>query len=500
MKGIAPASRPARRLAFRLGLLILLALPLAASAQRYVTLVDFTNTYWKFDDTRSDLGTAWRTNDFDDSLWPGGTGLFGVETNVTAYPFPFVTPVDIGPNNDVTTNIYFRAHFNLDATNLLPGLALWASNYVDDGCVIYLNGLEAARLGVPGGNAATTYASSNVGGTNEGTLEYFQITTNLLRVGDNVLAVEVHQGHPQSTDLVWGMYLTAIVPTSSLIITQPQSQTVEVGNFAILCVETAGGPVTYQWQTNNGAGVFFNIPGATRSCYTNITSGVQATDYRVLCTAVNPEFSSVATVTVVPDRSGPRLLYAEVNPANSNRIELYFDGILFAFGTTSTVSSAVSPSVVSNNFRVTLLDSNVNATVNTSSYVSGPPSRVSLFMASTNWHYRSNYAVILNNIRDFRTNVIAPYSIAPLIWPSNATYGAYTSSLPPFSLTNEIITTRLSTNLFRLAWPTNAYGWALERSTNVIGPWLQVQPHMANPYITNSSARPYYFYRLHATQ
>src|SRR6185503_15538712 len=128
------------------------------------------------------------------------------------------------------------------------------------------------------------------------------------------------------------------------------------------------------------------------------------------------------------------------------------------------------------------------------------PAIVTLGMDTNHWHYRSNYYIVLNRIRDARTNVIAPNSIIPVSWPSNATYGAFTSPLPPLSLTNEITTTLLSNGRFQFSWPTNAYGWALERSTNVLGPWLQVQPHMANPYITNSSASPFYFYRLHTTQ
>lgn len=502
MKGFP--SPPARRLTLRLALLLLLALPPAASAQRTVTLVTFTNTYWTFDDTRSDLGTAWRTNDFDDSLWPGGTGLFGVETNVAAYPFPFVTPVNLGPPNDVTTNIYFRAHFNLDATNNLPGLILWASNYCDDGCVIYLNGLEAARLGVPAGNNATSYASRAVGGAGiiEGTVDFFQISPALVRTGDNVLAVEVHQHDAFSSDLVWGMNLTAIVPMPSSIVTQPQSVTVEVGAPFTLCVGVMGGTTTFQWQTNDGAGFFINIAGATGPCYTSTAATVRTNDYRILCiTPLNTETSSVATVIVDPNIRGPLPLHARVleEATRTNRIEIGFNELLFTFGATSTVQSSVSPSILTNGtFRVTLLESNVHATVALSTYNSGPPVRVTIGVDTNHWHYRSNYYVVLNRIRDTRTNVIAPNTIIPISWPSNATYGAITSPLPPFSLTNEITTTLLPNGLFRLSWPSNAYGWALERSTNVLGPWLQVQPHMANPYATNSSARPWYFYRLQA--
>ena len=48
-------------------------------AQQITTLIQFTNA-WKFDQSGLEPGTAWRTNDFDDSAWPTGAGLLGIET------------------------------------------------------------------------------------------------------------------------------------------------------------------------------------------------------------------------------------------------------------------------------------------------------------------------------------------------------------------------------------------------------------------------------------
>ena len=155
--------------------LLLLALlrPAAAPAQRVVTLIPWTNHLWRFNDTGADLGTAWRTNSYNDALWPTGIGLFGVEGSP---PFPYLpvfsaitTPLQLGPAANVTTNFYFRTTFQWDASNLVAGTVLVSTNFIDDGAVLYLNGIEVGRFRVPTNQNATTYASDSpaVEGTNE---------------------------------------------------------------------------------------------------------------------------------------------------------------------------------------------------------------------------------------------------------------------------------------------------------------------------------------------
>lgn len=68
-------------------LLITIFSPLTSFAQRIDTLIPFTGHTWRFNDTGTNLGTAWRTNDFNDSMWSNGSGLFGVEANL---PFPYL--------------------------------------------------------------------------------------------------------------------------------------------------------------------------------------------------------------------------------------------------------------------------------------------------------------------------------------------------------------------------------------------------------------------------
>src|SRR5262245_9078794 len=117
--------------------LIMLGSGASGLAQRRVQLLDFTATPWRYQTNGTDQGLAWRSSTFDDSDWPSGFGLLGVETTPNVYPYPFNTPFTAYDPNILT--YYFRAHFDMAASDLVWPLTLVMSNLVDDGCVVYLN-------------------------------------------------------------------------------------------------------------------------------------------------------------------------------------------------------------------------------------------------------------------------------------------------------------------------------------------------------------------------
>lgn len=121
-----------------------------AGAQQVTTLIQFTNV-WKYDQSGLDLGTAWRTNDYDDSAWPSGPGLLGFEDGVP-YPYPLAVATPLTISTTVTT-YYFRTAFEFNSS--MTGLSLIATNLVDDGCVIYLNGERVGGVRVPVGFQST---------------------------------------------------------------------------------------------------------------------------------------------------------------------------------------------------------------------------------------------------------------------------------------------------------------------------------------------------------
>ncbi len=166
-------------------------------------VLDFDwDTQWKFDATGTDLGTAWRQPGYDDGDWASGVGLLGLENE--PLPEPLRTEFAIGD-----TTYYFRKTVNLPS--IPSGLETVFSTIVDDGFVVYLNGQEVHRQGMPAGEiSAGTLANRSV---NEAQLEGpFAIPADRWVVGNNVIAVEVHQTATNSSDLVFGLALTATAP------------------------------------------------------------------------------------------------------------------------------------------------------------------------------------------------------------------------------------------------------------------------------------------------
>jgi hypothetical protein len=161
------------------------------------TLVRFTNL-WRYNQTLDLSAVNWTATNFNDSAWPQGLGLLYNEN--AALPEPKNTPLTLGK-----TNYHFRARFNFTGTPALYQLKL--RQVVDDGLVVYLNGKEQHRLGVPTGQNDHTFADRTIGDAGyEG--PYVYGTSNLLS-GTNVIAVEVHQVTVGSTDIVLGLELIA---------------------------------------------------------------------------------------------------------------------------------------------------------------------------------------------------------------------------------------------------------------------------------------------------
>ena len=272
---------------------------------RALELISFNGTTWRYLKDGSDQGTAWTARTFNDSgsPWASGQGLLGYETTPAVYPYPFNTT--FAGYDPLVLTYYFRAHFTLAASDFVPFMTMVATNFADDGAVVFLNGTEVARIRVPAGQNSTTLSP---GPAAEGQYEVNSIATNALLVGDNVIAVEVHQANNASSDIVHGMSLFANYPAVSSVAftSQPQGGTYNVGSAVTLSATTSGGPVFYQWQTNNGSGVYVDIPGATSSNYFTGTLTVAGTNsYRLIASnSVNSVVSSVAVIAVVSDTFG----------------------------------------------------------------------------------------------------------------------------------------------------------------------------------------------------
>jgi hypothetical protein len=156
---------------------------------------------WHFLDDGSNQGTVWREAGFDpvaEGWWTGeGVFQYGV--------------VGFGPDpeNKFTTT-YFVTSFDFDGS--LPS-ELSLDYEVDDGAVIYMNGEEVVRHSLPVAGSIFPYNWALVSNRSPTTVT---LDSSRLVVGKNIVAVEVHQCCPGSSDLYLALSLRGTEPVPGM--------------------------------------------------------------------------------------------------------------------------------------------------------------------------------------------------------------------------------------------------------------------------------------------
>ncbi|MCE7863071.1 MAG: T9SS C-terminal target domain-containing protein [Bacteroidetes bacterium CHB5] len=172
-----------------------------------VTSLIANGTAWKYFDNGSMPAPDWNALAYNDASWASGVAQLGYGEGDEQ------TVVSFGSNsNNKHITTYFRKNFT--ATNVGEIAALNASILFDDGIVVYLNGTEVYRNNMPTGTIENnTLALGAIAAEN--VFVDFSISKNLLMEGTNVIAVEVHQNSPQSSDLSFDFSLVAATEQGS---------------------------------------------------------------------------------------------------------------------------------------------------------------------------------------------------------------------------------------------------------------------------------------------
>jgi hypothetical protein len=283
-------------------------------------LLNATNTVWRFLPavTNPGFATPWAAQEFDDSLWSNGTGLFGHDTT-SVYPYPFRTfiasPVDQGP---VTT--YFRTHFNW--TGSPSSVLLTATNYIDDGAVFYLNGTEIYRYNMPDGIPA--YDTLTPWYPEEPSIIVVELPSAGLVEGDNVMAVELHQFMGPSSDDVFGMWVygSELVPPTLTEPSEPADRFVMQCRSTVLSVAaTSEFPLRFQWYHEGTP-----LTGATSAVYA--IARMAASDAGAYFCRVSNRVAAVdsrtSEVGLLPDEAPPTPIYA-MTPLDRRTVTISFD-------------------------------------------------------------------------------------------------------------------------------------------------------------------------------
>jgi len=159
------------------------------------------NSIWKYLDDGTDPGTAWRESGFDDSSWASGPGQLGYGDGDEATLISFGSD----PANKFITT-YFRRELGVIDVSTVSNLVLKVLR--DDGVAVYLNGVEVFRNNLPAGALAFNTLAT-IAAPDENAYVTTPIDSTALVSGRNVLAAEVHQVNPLSSDLGFDLALFA---------------------------------------------------------------------------------------------------------------------------------------------------------------------------------------------------------------------------------------------------------------------------------------------------
>lgn len=212
--------------------------------------------------------TAWSIP----GAWDNGPSLLGYgtldgRTNATTL------------NTASDVSVFFRTEFTITDTSNVNYLDL---DYVrDDGIVIYINGVEVFRDGMPTGTITnTTEANQTVGGTDEGDWNNTIIATSgLLHQGKNIIAASVHQvnPYPSSSDLGFDLRFETLDAINANLTRNPYVQNTTDSSVVIL------------WRTN--VPVLGSVRyGTTHGTYSSsVDSSNATTDHEITISGLTPD-------------------------------------------------------------------------------------------------------------------------------------------------------------------------------------------------------------------
>ncbi|MEX0585916.1 MAG: CotH kinase family protein, partial [Pirellulales bacterium] len=146
---------------------------------------------------------------YDDSTWAAGPAQLGYGDQDEAQV------VHCGPsapacNTGNFPTTYFRHEFNVENPAQYIGLTLRLLR--DDGARVFLNGFEVVTDNVAPSAEFDDFAIATTGSAAESQFFSFTVDPGLLVAGTNVLAVEVHQSGPTSSDISFDLQLEGVTP------------------------------------------------------------------------------------------------------------------------------------------------------------------------------------------------------------------------------------------------------------------------------------------------
>ena len=279
---------------------------------------------WRYLDDGSNQGINWRNIFYDDDAWGFGRAELGYGDDLDGRPETTVISGGPDPNNRHITT-YFRRVFYADEPQNFDVLIVRLLR--DDGGVVYINGQEVFRSNMPGGAIRYNTLAAAPTPLAEETV-YFEASINpaFLISGLNLIAVEIHQHHPASSDLSFDLELVAdevINPPSVNLTRGPYLQSGTTTNIIV------------RWRTDAGATSQVRFGLTPTALDWSVTVQNSTTDHSVTLTNLAPNRKYYYEVTdgsgVLAGGNGHHFVTAPLTPKPTRIWALGDSGTASAF-------------------------------------------------------------------------------------------------------------------------------------------------------------------------
>ncbi len=187
---------------------------------------------WRFHKGTADPGSEWHKPGFDDSHWAVGESGFGYSSNPDELKTVKIRLDDMGNRY---LSFYIRKTFQIPHPDRVEKLELQV--LYDDGFVSYLNGAEVGRANVAGNPPRFDQTAQSTKEPVEATIDLTPHRSKLA-AGENLLAIQGHNGSQTSSDFI-------LTPSLQAVLKPPMTETPKQPNVGdeVLRIEKLGSPV-----------------------------------------------------------------------------------------------------------------------------------------------------------------------------------------------------------------------------------------------------------------
>ena len=302
------------------------------------------NAQWKYNQSATDLGTAWRELSYNDNVsgWQTGNGAFDaksgtVRTTVAGEPVNTQLNLNDSAGNRIPT-YYFRTWFTVPSN--VVSITLRANAIIDDGAAFYINGVEALRIGLDAAASYSTWANRTQG---DPAYEYLTLSSGSVVSGTNLIAVEVHQVNATSSDITFGLVLLAdivqrlpdnVPPTVERLIPPAGATVNELNSIEVLFSEPVQGVEPEDLLINGvpAKDITYGLPGQFLFLFDPAPTGTVQVAWRTnhgitdMSINRNPFAGGSWTYIVDPNALPPTVIINEFLAANSGKTYRDEDG------------------------------------------------------------------------------------------------------------------------------------------------------------------------------